>query len=210
MSREAMLANVRQSLGRTPGQAVTPIPPVRIRIPEIGVDDRIAQMQKCLERLAGKFYRASSKEDAKAYVAARIGDAEAVASNSPFLSECGITALPNVRSSWTDSAALREMCARAGFGITCADYALADTGTVVLLTSREETRLISLLPPANLVLVPRERILSGLDELLSLESLPVEQRSAMVLITGPSRTGDIEQILVRGVHGPGEIHAIVV
>ncbi|MFN0171116.1 MAG: LUD domain-containing protein, partial [Bryobacteraceae bacterium] len=82
--------------------------------------------------------------------------------------------------------------------------------TVVLLTSREETRLISLLPPANLVLVPRERILSGLDELLSLESLPVEQRSAMVLITGPSRTGDIEQILVRGVHGPGEIHAIVV
>lgn len=210
MSREAVLAKVRQSLGRTPGQAVAPIPPVRIRIPEIGLEERIDRMKVCLERLAGKFYRATSQEDAKAYVATRVAGAEAVASNSPFLSQCGITAMPNVRTNWTDSAALREICARAGFGITCADYALADTGTVVLLTSREEARLISLLPPVNLVLVPQERILSGLDELLSLESLPVEQRSAMVLITGPSRTGDIEQILVRGVHGPGEIHAIVV
>ena len=55
-----------------------------------------------------------------------------------------------------------------------------------------------------------ERLLTGLDELLSILPRPAEQTSSMVLITGPSRTADIEQILVRGVHGPGEIHVVVV
>ena len=51
---------------------------------------------------------------------------------------------------------------------------------------------------------------TGLDEMFSRVPLPAQRSSSMVLITGPSRTADIEQILVRGVHGPGEIHVIVV
>jgi L-lactate utilization protein LutC len=53
-------------------------------------------------------------------------------------------------------------------------------------------------------------VLSGLDELFTILPDPAAQTSSMVLITGPSRTADIEQILVRGVHGPGEIHVVVV
>jgi L-lactate dehydrogenase complex protein LldG len=79
-----------------------------------------------------------------------------------------------------------------------------------MLSSTSEARLISLLPPAHIALVPRERILSSLDELLSILPHPAEVTSSMVLITGPSRTADIEQILVRGVHGPGEFHVVVV
>jgi len=80
----------------------------------------------------------------------------------------------------------------------------------VLLSSPQEARMISLLPPAHIALVPRERILTGLDELFTVLPNPAEQTSSMVLITGPSRTADIEQILVRGVHGPGEITVVVV
>jgi L-lactate utilization protein LutC len=69
--------------------------------------------------------------------------------------------------------------------------------------------MISLLPPVHIAVVPRERILTGLDELFTLLPDPSGSTSSMVLITGPSRTADIEQILVRGVHGPGEIHVVI-
>ena len=95
-------------------------------------------------------------------------------------------------------------------GITSATYALADTGTLVLLASAAEARMISLLPPIHIAVVPSSRMLSSLDELLTILPCAAEQTSSMVLITGPSRTGDIEQILVRGVHGPGDIHVILV
>ena len=79
-----------------------------------------------------------------------------------------------------------------------------------MIASPQEARLISLLPPAHLALVPKERILTGLDELFEILPDPMAQTSSLVLITGPSRTADIEQILVRGFHGPGQIMAIVV
>ena len=134
----------------------------------------------------------------------------AVASNSPFLRKCGITGLPQVHAGFTDRDELKAACAAADIGITSADYALAATGTFVMLSSHNEARLISLLPPAHIAIFPRSRILANLDELLSILPRPADQTSSMVLITGPSRTADIEQILVRGVHGPGEIYAVIV
>jgi L-lactate utilization protein LutC len=115
-----------------------------------------------------------------------------------------------VTSGFSDRDSLRDACAAADIGITSGDYALAETGTLVMLSSRKEARLVSLLPPVHVAVVPRSRILANLDELLSLLPKPAEQTSSMVLITGPSRTADIEQILVRGVHGPGEIYAVIV
>jgi L-lactate utilization protein LutC len=115
-----------------------------------------------------------------------------------------------VRSGITDRAELRDLCATSDFGITSADYALADTGSLVMISSPNEARMISLLPPAHIAVVPRERLLTGLDELFTLLPKPADISSAMVIITGPSRTADIEQFLVRGVHGPGTIHAVLV
>jgi L-lactate dehydrogenase complex protein LldG len=132
-----------------------------------------------------------------------------VASNAPLLADCGVTRLPTVRCGLTDRRELRVLCATVAVGITSADYCLADTGTLVTIASRDEARLISLLPPVHIAVVDAARMLSGLDELLAIAPLPAEQSSSMVLITGPSRTADIEQTLVRGVHGPGEIHVVI-
>ena len=210
MSRDHVLHRIRTALGRSAGQETPPPPPVRIRIPEVDPEVRIASLLEKVEALAGKTFRAGSMEDAREYVGAAIAGKTAIASNAPYLEECGITSLPGVHSGVTAKDELRELCATCDVGITSADYALADTGTLVMLSSPQEARMVSLLPPAHIAVVPRDRILTGLDELFSLLPHPAEQSSSMVLITGPSRTADIEQILVRGVHGPGLIHVIVV
>ena len=210
MSREHILHKVRTALGRTAGQGIIDLPPVRIRIPETATEARVASLLRAVEALAGKTCRAATTVDACEYVREVLGGRSAVASNAPFLRECGITDLPGVRSGVTDAADLRALCATAGVGITSADYALADTGSLVMLSSPREARLVSLLPPVHIAVVPQERIISGLDELFTILPHPATQTSSMVLITGPSRTADIEQILVRGVHGPGEIHVVVV
>ena len=210
MARENILHRVRTALGRSEGQPPAAAPAVRMRVPEVDLESRIASMLARVEALAGKTHRAATPADARALVAAVIAGKTAVASNAPFLAECGIADLPGVRSGIGDRETLRELCATCNVGITSADYALADTGTLVMLSSPQEARLISLLPPAHLAVVPASRLLGSLDELFTLLPNPSEQTSSMVLITGPSRTADIEQILVRGVHGPGEITVVVV
>jgi L-lactate utilization protein LutC len=210
MPREGILHRVRTALGRGAGQNIPEPPGVRIRVPEVDRETRVDSMLRCVEALAGKAHRAATLEDARVVVAGALAGRNAVASNAPLLAECGITGLPGVQSGFSHHDELRAACVSAGVGITSADYALADTGTLVLLASPDEARMISLLPPAHIAIVPVTHILTGLDELFSVLAHPAESTSSMVLITGPSRTADIEQILVRGVHGPGEIMVIVV
>ncbi|HWB86228.1 MAG TPA: lactate utilization protein [Bryobacteraceae bacterium] len=210
MSRDRILHRVRTGLGRGAGQAIPDPPSARIRIPEVDMETRISTMRARIEALAGKTCRTATATEARDYVRAAIEGKTAVASNAPYLEECGILNLPNVRTGITSRDELRDLCATTDIGITSADYVLADTGSLVMLSSPQEARLVSLLPPMHLAVVPRHRILTGLDELFSLLPRPAEQTSCMVLITGPSRTADIEQILVRGVHGPGEITVVIV
>ncbi len=210
MSRELILGRVRTALNRSAGQAAPPPPLPQLTVPDVPVAHRIATFLAAIERLNGKTYLAQSKEDARAYAERLIGGRPAVASNAPYLAECGITGLAGVESGFTDRVELRERCATFPLGITSAQFGLADTGSLVMLSSHEEARLISLLPPVHLAVLPRERLLTGLDELFTLIPLPAERTSGMWFITGPSRTADIEQFLVRGVHGPGEIHVVVV
>jgi L-lactate utilization protein LutC len=94
-----------------------------------------------------------------------------------------------------------------GAGVSRAVYALADTGSVVLAASPEEPRAASLLPDVHVTLVPAEVILAGLEELFAVvgDDLP----SSLAIVTGPSRSADIEQLLTVGVHGPGEVHVVI-
>ncbi len=210
MSRDQILNTMRAALGRSAGQAPPPLRPPRLAIPEVDIETRIDQLLANVGALAAKTFRAASREAARDYVAGVLEGRAAVASNAPFLAECGITALAGVQSGIHDGKQLREICATIPVGITSADYGLADTGSLVMLSSPQEARMISLLPPVHIAVIEREKILTGLDELFTLAPKPAGISSSMVLITGPSRTADIEQILVRGVHGPGEVHIVVV
>jgi L-lactate dehydrogenase complex protein LldG len=113
-----------------------------------------------------------------------------------------------------------ERAARAGFTvhrgeipqlesaeISYAAYGLADTGSVVLLSS-DEPRSRSLLPWRHVTVVRAESIVGGLEELF--EALGTDLPSSVAIVTGPSRSADIEQKLAVGVHGPGEVHVVIV
>jgi len=108
-----------------------------------------------------------------------------------------------------------EACFAATVGITGVEFALAETGSLVVTSLTEGAQLTSLAPPVHVALYRRNQLLASLDEVL--ERLPVASHPdlalpgrSVVFITGTSRTADIEQILIRGVHGPGELHAILV
>lgn len=209
-SKASVLGRVRSALGRS-GSEKPPQPPAPwLRKRNLSTSERIDLFVRGFEKLNGKAIRLARRSDVGAAVREIVQARKAVASNAPYLRECGVTELPGVSSGFTAREELRGECATADFGITSADYALADTGTLVMISSPREARLVSLLPPAHIAVIPASSILPNLDELFTMLPKPAEQTSSMVLITGPSRTADIEQILVRGVHGPGEIYALIV
>jgi L-lactate dehydrogenase complex protein LldG len=94
-----------------------------------------------------------------------------------------------------------------GAGVSRALYGLADTGSVVLAAAPDEPRARSLLPSVHVSLLAEDRILPGLAELF--EAVGDDLPSALAIVTGPSRSADIEQQLVVGVHGPGEVHVVL-
>lgn len=101
-----------------------------------------------------------------------------------------------------------EAARGAEVGITGAEFGLAETGTLVV-RSGGGRRTASLLPPVHVAVLPEDRLLPDLDALFGQLSGPLLP-SAVTLITGPSRTADIEQTLTPGVHGPGKVYIVLV
>lgn len=104
--------------------------------------------------------------------------------------------------------------ASADIGITGADFAIADTGTLVLLSGPEQPRLTSLLPPVHIAILEKETIVPNIHALFARLGKSYENYdklcSCISFITGPSRTADIELNLTLGVHGPGRAIVIIV
>jgi L-lactate dehydrogenase complex protein LldG len=105
----------------------------------------------------------------------------------------------------------REGFFQADLGVTGVDYLIAETGSVLLASRPEQPRSPSLLPPIHVAVAERRQILPDLFDLFaSLEANPEELPACVSIITGPSKTGDIELRLVTGVHGPGEIQVVLI
>ena len=103
----------------------------------------------------------------------------------------------------------------ADIGVTTADYAIADSGTLVLVSGGEQHRLISLLPPVHVCLLDAARLSPDANGLMArlreqFYSPGGRTPQATTFITGPSRTADIEHTVTLGVHGPRELHVLLV
>jgi L-lactate utilization protein LutC len=112
--------------------------------------------------------------------------------------------------------ALRERIARAELGLTGADLAVAETGTLVLVSGPGRPRSTALLPPVHVAVFDASALVESLTQVGVVldawhrDPAAAPDGAAIHFITGPSRTADIELTLTRGVHGPGEVHAVFV
>jgi len=224
--RNALKINKDDSL-REPRQ---PLPaPLENVMQAIVAGELLERFEAELDTLGGIAYRASSLSMLEGILRPIVDQAPGspvVLSRNALLSQLHVAEMVgrwSLRaSSWPDSAPeqagsahFREDCFAAQVGITGADFALAETGSLVLTSFTEGSQLASLAPTTHVVLYRRSQLRATLDEVL--QNLPVSRDPArpsparsVVFVTGTSRTADIEQILVRGVHGPRELHAILV
>lgn len=127
-----------------------------------------------------------------------------------LLSPHGMTQFSGMRAAWDDAVPKRltRDLVRAGVweaevGLSMADAAVAETGTLVLSVGPGRSRLGSLAPPHNIVVLRRSTLLATLDQAIA----GLVGRTT-VLVTGASRTADIESVLVKGIHGPRRLSVL--
>ena len=112
-----------------------------------------------------------------------------------------------------DRTRLRNSLAQVQLSITGAEYLIAESGTIVSVAGAQASRQISLLPSIHVVLATPQQIFPNMAELF----LEIQRThgtklpgSALTFITGPSRTADIEKVLIKGVHGPMRLILLMV
>jgi L-lactate dehydrogenase complex protein LldF len=110
---------------------------------------------------------------------------------------------------------LRQYFIRADIGVSGANFAVAESGTLVILSNEGNARLVTTLPPVHIAIVTAEKFVETLEEATSLaKTLTIASSGRKVtsyisFITGPSSTTDIEKERVVGAHGPREVHIII-
>lgn len=180
------------------------------------IEDPSARFLEELRALGGHGERVADLDRARGYIVALARDRGAellLRWDDPDLERLGVDAAlaeAGVEVAvWRDLADFREVAARAGVGLTTAEYAVAETGSVAIASGPGRGRSVTLLPPTHVAVLPVERVVATVAETIGLyarEELP----SNVCLHSGPSRSGDIEQSLAIGVHGPGDVHVLLV
>lgn len=224
MIREAFLARVRQSATR--GR------PYRVHLEAVGPDvgyvgatgDLCDALAREIALVGGESQVVDSWAAAREVVRQWLqlyGARSAVCWQHETLSRLGLSELLSaegiVAHAFDQLASMpleqqRQIVLSADVGISSTDFAIAETGTLAVCAGPGRERMISLVPPVHMAIVDREQILPDLYDLFTkladrdLRALP----SNVTLISGPSKTGDIELELTTGVHGPGKWHVVIV
>ncbi|MDQ2960928.1 MAG: lactate utilization protein [Candidatus Dormibacteraeota bacterium] len=177
-------------------------PPVVFAIDTEGVD----VFREALEALGGSVHRAADPAAAREVVVGIIG------TRAPVVLSCepDVEALGLEGRRWPECG-LRAASEAAVTVVGCVAL-VAATGSVVVDARSAKGRSVSLFPPSCVVVARRSQLVAAPGDVLrhTEDFWPGGMPSQVVFITGPSRSADIEMTLTRGVHGPGELHVVVV
>jgi L-lactate dehydrogenase complex protein LldG len=237
-TRAEFLARIRKEVAKTSGAfpAASATRPANPREAAIAIRRQMAErwpealdrFRAEFEKVAGVFHRVSAAAEVPGAIVAIARDKsarEVVAWDpaslgldlGPPLAAAGLPVRAAALDDTSETARRRhrEEAARAEVGVTGVDLALAETGTLILLSGAGRPRSTSLLPATHVAVFDRRQLVELLEQVgVLLEAVHADPRAtsgAMInFITGPSRTADIELTLTRGVHGPKEVHAIFV
>ncbi len=219
--REKILGRIREALSvpaPVPGSHDHQAPPVLQHrdddvtrwLPAVGdtPEERVERFRANAIELRADFHFFDTREEAGAKLLeiATAAGWKKVASHRGDLTDgaCAALGLPLLRTDEPYDVHALEAC---DAGITECDALVAQTGTVIVTSRSAGGRALSVLPPHHVVLARREQLVRDLPAAFALlkENYAGNFPSFMSLITGPSRTGDIERILVLGAHGPKKL-----
>ena len=234
-NREQMLRVLRENIMRGHFPAALPEHPPSLHYSDerhawstgTDVDTLVKKFRKELDTLAGFTYVVDSLDEAAAQIAElaqRYNTTKLLGWEPSAFDALGLTGLID-RLSARGLALVPQLLPFSGeprreqltqldpmpLGLTGADAGLAESGSLVLSSGPGRGRLASLLVPVHIAVLRRDRMVFALSDLVRLRpDLAAMPGSNLVCITGPSRTADIEMTLSRGVHGPREIHVILI
>ena len=211
----AMLKKVRQALGRTEPLKTPPVPPTidehvaRLVYSEIGLPELFQKRATDMKMLV-ELCRVDDLLERMLEFLKEKNCASAMLSDTPILNRMNVCAYLNRNgikaANWRDISADDTYDIDAG--ITEADYAVAETGTLAITHRPQHGRLLSLVPFVHVAVIEPKKFLPDLIDLF--EKLKADGvGSGVTLISGPSKTADIEMNTVTGVHGPNVVKTFV-
>ncbi|ODA40218.1 LUD domain-containing protein [Desulfosporosinus sp. BG] len=218
------ISQLATKLGRTtPSQTPDPVP---IHVPEYrlsGPEERATVFLHNWQALGGKGAIVKSTDETVQCLKEWFGELsldrpteQAIVAWDmlPTIAESAFTTLnwPLVRypQSALDTRERYAIAAQAELGVTGADWGIALSGTVVMNSNPQRGRAVSLLPPRHLTFIETSKLKDNLSEVLEAISASGSPPAAIELITGPSRTSDIEMDLSIGVHGPVDVYVLLI
>ena len=213
-ARREILHAIRTNLGSSPPVQSSPSPEGRggqgVRTPEGrgGQEVRIKRFTEQLTAVGAQCTAVRGEAEAAATLARILADAGArrvVGSDAPLVQRILAAVGNDIVIDRLERLSRDELFA-CDAGVTTAQWGIADTGTLVLESARERSRLLSLVPPIHVAVLSVRCICESLGDALARLSVASH---AITFITGPSRTSDIELTLVVGVHGPQTVHVLL-
>lgn len=184
-------------------------------LPKVGetFEDQVAQFRACSDDLKTEFIVAESLADLPKILGdlrQREGWKQAAAHKSD-LTDAAVQAL-GLPTLTVDGGYDVHALERCDVGITTCDALVAQTGTLVVTSRSSGGRALSVLPPHHLVIARRDQLVADLPAAFELiqQRYGADYPSMISLVTGPSRTGDIERILVLGAHGPKKLTVVMI